>query len=163
MGRQISFWMLEQDEQEFIHFVLSEPNVVMLSDLSPGPYPNIITELPRPPERRWWAVHFWNQKFAFRPARWVRVREGPDAGMYAFVGEKLPVIEFLRSILHDSGELKQGRIWTGCRDDAFLKWYERIARWIRRRFTRVQEWEAWAAYAGPQAYEWHQAGGKLGR
>ena len=163
MGRQVGFWMLDQDEQEFTRFVFSEPGVVMLSALSPGPYPNIISELPYPPERRWWSVYFWNRKFTFEPATWVQVQAGPDTGMYAFVGQELPVVEFSRSILRGSGELKQGRIWTGCRDKAFLKWYERIARWIRRHFTRIQEWMAWAAYAGPQAYAWYQSGGKLVR
>jgi hypothetical protein len=164
MGRQVNFWVLEQDAQEFVQYVLSEPNVVMISDLeSTGPYLRIITELPRPPERWWWSVYFWNQDFPFEP-KWVQVREGPDRGLYAFApSNQDPVIQFHRSVLRESGELSQGRIWTGCRNETFLRWYERVARWIRRRYERVQEWEAWAAYAGPQAYEWYQAGGILGR
>lgn len=164
MGRQVSFWMLEQDEEEFVRFVLSTSYVVVISDrYLPEPTLDIVPELPRPPEPGWWSVYFWSQNFPFEP-KWVQVQEGPEKGLYAFAPRiEDPLIEFTRSVLRDSGELKQGRIWTGCRDKAFLKWYERIARWIRRRFTRVQEWEAWAAYAGPQAYAWYKAGGKLVR
>jgi hypothetical protein len=56
MGRQVNFWMLAQDEQEFAKFVLSESNVAMIANLSQGPHLRIITELPRSPERRWWSV-----------------------------------------------------------------------------------------------------------
>jgi hypothetical protein len=163
MGRQVNFWMLEQDEQEFVRFVLSEGNVVMLRNLSPGPYPCSTAELPRPPERWWWALYFWERDFPFAPVRWVQVRDGPDQVSYGFVGEELPVIEFSRSILRESGELSEGRIWTGCRDKTFLRWYDRLARWIRRHSEKVRKRGNSWVYAGPQAYEWHQAGGILGR
>lgn len=163
MGRQVNFWMREQDEQEFAQFVLSEPNMVMLSDLSPGPHPRIIIELPHLPERGWWSVYFWHRDFPFEPVRWIRVQEGPDRGLYAFVGEELPVIEFTRSISRESGELSEGRIWTGCRDEAFLQWYDRVANWIRSRYKKVRKRGNIWLYAGPRAYEWYQAGGVLGR
>ena len=163
MGRQVNFWMLEQDAHEFAQFVLSEPGVVMIGRLSSDRELHTLSELPCPPERWWWALKFWNQGFPMEP-KWVQIREGPDKDLFAFVPrDEDPVIEFDRSILRESGELSQGRIWTGCRDEAFLRWYERIARWIRRRYKRIHEWEAWAAYAGPQACEWHQGGGVLGR
>lgn len=163
MGRQVNFWMLEQDEQEFVRFVLSQPDVAMVTDLSPGPYPHIITELPRPPERWWWAVHFWNRNFPFELVRWVQVREGPDAGLYAFVmGDKAPVIELHRSILRESGELSEGRIWAGYKDDAFRRWYDGVANWIRKRYKKVRKLGNIWLYAGPHAYEWYQAGGVLG-
>lgn len=163
MGRQINFWMLEQDAQEFAQSVLSQPNVVMIPRLSPGPYLHTITRLPRPPERWWWAVYFWNQSFPFEP-EWIQVREGPDKGLYAFAPDtQVPVIQFHCPILRESGELSEGRIWTGCRDEAFLQWYDRAANWIRSRYKRVRKRGNIWLYAGPQAYEWYQAGGVLGR
>jgi hypothetical protein len=163
MGRQVNFWVLERDAQEFAQLVLSKSDVVMIGRLSPRPYLCIITELPRPPERWWWAVYFWNRDFSFEP-EWVQVREGPDRGLYAFApSNQDPVIQFHRSVLRESGELSEGRIWTGCRDEGFLRWYQRTANWIRRRYKKVRKrGNAWI-YAGPQAYEWYKAGGLLGR
>ena len=163
MGKQVNFWMMEQDEQEFVQHVLSRPDVVVVGDLSPGPYPRVLHELPRPPELFWWSVYFWHQGFPFEPATWVQVREGPRKGMYGFVGEDLPVIEFSRCGMKESGELSEGRIWTGRRDSDFNEWYSTIAGWIRKRYRKVRKVSNIWLYAGPQAYEWHQAGGILGR
>jgi len=163
MGRQVSFWMLEEDEREFIQVVLSQSSVAMLSSLSPAPHPNISVDLPRAPERWWWAVYFWNRDFAFEPVKWVKVEEGPDRGLYAFVGGELPVIQFHRSILRESAELSEARIWTGCKDRAFLQWYNHVASWIRKHCYKVRKTGNTWLYAGRQAYEWQQAGGVLGR
>jgi hypothetical protein len=66
MGRQVSFWMLEQDEQEFMRFVLSDPEVVMIAQLSQTPAPRTITELPDPDERWGWSVHFGKKSYRFK-------------------------------------------------------------------------------------------------
>ncbi len=162
MGKQVNFWMLKQDEEEFAWFILSEPNVVMLGHSSPGPYLRIISELPHPPERWWWSVYFWNRSFPFEP-RWIQVREGPDRGCYVFAPtEHDPIIEFTRSILRESGVLSEGRLWTGRRNSAFVQWYDSVAGRIRKRYRKVRKVGNIWLYAGAQAYEWYEAGGVLG-
>jgi len=163
MGRQVGFWMLEEDENEFVRFVLSRSNVVILRNLSSTTHPTPSIALPRANERWWWSAYFWDRDFPFEPVRWVQVKEGPDRGLYAFGRTELPLIEFHRSILRESGELSEGRIWTGCTDPAFLKWYDRLADWIRKRYKVVKKRGNSNLYAGQHAWEWNEAGGVFAR
>ncbi len=163
MGRQLNFWMLELDEKMFVDEILTDREVIMIRTWSPGPYPNVLSSLPQKGSFGWWALGFLHRKFPFESAKWVQAQEGPGKGLYHYIGEELPIIEFNRSILRDSGELGQGRIWTGCRDDEFLRWYSQVSGWIRQHYIKVEKLANSWLYAGPQAYDWHQAGGVLGR
>lgn len=161
MGRQVYFWMLEQDTQEFVDFVTSEPTVVKIATLSSDPQLCVITNLPDPSERWWWSMYFWNARFPMEP-RYVQVREGPDKGQFAFSPRiQDPVIEFTRSVWRESGNLSRGRIWTGSQDKLFLKWYDHIAGWIRRHYKKARMLGQSWIYAGPFAWEWYQGGGVL--
>jgi len=162
VGRQIHFWMLAGDEKRFVDFVLADPAVVMIHDhelAEPCLEALLVSELPQPPVKWWWNIYFWPQAFLFEPT-WVRIREGDARGKYCLdTGGGLPLVEFTRSIPREEGELKGGRLWAKYGSDVFMKWYDRLARWIRRHYHRVEAPHILPGYAGPEAYEWHQAGG----
>lgn len=155
MGRQVGFWILREDAQEFVSFVLSQPRAAMIAVHSSEPHLHFIAEL-----SSWSEVYLWNQDFSFQP-RWVRVREGVNQRWYALVqGHQDPLIQFCwPSGLRQSGELSKGRIWTGCRDPGFLKWYELLANRIRKTYKVVCKLGNSNLYAGAHAWEWKQAGG----
>jgi hypothetical protein len=150
--------MLREDAQEFVSFVLSQPRAAMIAVLSSEPHLHLIVELPSWPE-----VYLWNQDFPFEP-RWVQVREGSHQGWYALTPrDRDPVVQFGPSVLRPSGELSEGWIWAGCPDPAFLKWYDRLANWIRKRYKVVKKRGNSNLYAGQHAWEWKRAGGVFAR
>jgi hypothetical protein len=186
MGRQVGFYMLGKDEQEFLDFALSDPQVVMLGEPCFEKAPRILKELPTSfsDTLNPWSIHFWNRHFPFETT-FTQIQKGQAKGMYGFSSLDALVIEFTRCLVRKEGEetpyiaatfdptcvegtyaLEWGRIWAEMyrlegdqlvyKGDEFAKWYERLARWIRRRYKRVG-----SRYLGPRAYQWHQSGGRL--
>jgi hypothetical protein len=86
-------------------------------------------------------------------------------------GDAAPLIEYIHSKIVPSGTLTRGRVWAdmyGLNDDktklvykgdAFEKWYEGMARWLRRNLIRVKGVQG---YFGKQALEWFREGGRVG-
>jgi hypothetical protein len=79
-----------------------------------------------------------------------------------------PVIEYTPSRIRPDGEISQGRIWAQMyyvegnewvyKGDAFNKYYEKIARWIRKNFSRIENADG---YFGPEAFKLHKDGNLL--
>jgi hypothetical protein len=161
MGRQVNFWMLYPDAEEFARFILGQANGFIIARLSRDREPRMLAVLPPVSERWWWASYIGNRDMPFTP-RWIQVREGPDAGLYALdpSGDD-PAVQFHASVLRESGGLSRGRIWTGCKEPTFLSWYEGLARWLRTRYARVRKVGGTWLYAGPEANKWHKEGGRL--
>ena len=101
-----------------------------------------------------------------------------DLGTYVETGKVVysvdrsnaPVIEFSPSFIRRDGRLVKGRIWAEMyrleggtlvyKGADFEAWYDRIVRWLRRRFRRV---EGVDGYFGQKALEWYREGGKLSK
>jgi hypothetical protein len=169
MGKQVTFYMLPHDEQTFVDHVLSQSGVVMLGTAFLDKAPRIIERLPEhnEPDLWRWMVFFWDTGLPFMN-RYNESQQGPHSGMDYLDRLRAHVIEFSRSGLREDGTLRRGRVWIETayfegeqlvyKDPRFVRWYDRIARWLRRRYRKLKP----LIYIGPQADEWYQAGGKLG-
>ena len=181
IGKQVRFYMLPNDEQLFLQFLIEKLSCSFWGRSSATPKPHILGDkigsATEHPELR--SVLIWNAAFPLdkQDIRKALMKKY-DAEKYAYIetGEvryfiessDAPVIEFSRSFIRDDGRLAKGRIWAGMyrlegealirKEAAFVSWYDQVARWLRRHLKRF---EGVDEYLGPAALEWHQAGGKL--
>ena len=165
MGRQVGFYMTEADEYEFVQFIRSDRDVGILGYAMPSRDTPLLGELPAKGTPFWFSVWLWDIASGARPV----VRYVPEQEYYAADPFESEIIEFFRSFL-DEGRLVRGRIWAEmeywrmeeppvlCRKSAsFRKWFERLARWIRRRSQRDELGD----YVLPGAAEFARNGGQL--
>jgi hypothetical protein len=155
MGRQIVFHMRPEDCEAFLSFVQDRDSVVLT------PFIEDSTQV-RPLDRtncygKWLCL--WNQSLLpYLDRKQVR-----DVSPTCRVEDSLPVLQLsLPSPIEWAGRpaALQGRLYAYSYHvhPDLRTWYEALARWIRRRFVRNPI--AWmGGYVGPDAYEWHKAGG----
>ncbi len=154
--------MTKEDEEEFLEFVRTTGKIEILPNRMSSPEERS-EELPSPePSGLWLTVYLYNSlipgQLAFRYFDQTNCHVDPTNS---------PVIEFWRSDW--SGKLLYpGRIWaemyqpnpeTGTFElhAEFKKWYEKIAGWIRRNYTRKGP----LTYLGPEAMKLYEGGGEL--
>jgi hypothetical protein len=182
MGKQVRFYMLAADEQAFLQFVCQNQAVRLLSEDSPEPRVQILEDPFTLFQRRSQLeiILLWNTAYPLRDsdikksrlkAYSQELRGYVETGEVAYYVDSLhaPVIEFSPSFLRTDGLLVKGRIWAEMRvwegevlmykGKEFEAWYDQLARWLRRHFSRI---EGQDGYLGPQALEWYRQGGKLG-
>lgn len=175
MGKQVNFYMLEEDEKEFVEFVLGDGKTVILGHGSLQEVPPILGRLPiedpSPPLFRNY-VYFWKPGYPLF-MRYIVMKAGPLQGQGVYLVDDLTssVIEFSRSFFSPIREnsLTRGRIWAEMRywegnnliykGEEFERWYDSIARWLRKRYQKIGSKPYF--YIGPHAYRWYQAGGNL--
>jgi len=169
VGKQVNFYMLGEDERAFEAFLLQEPDVLILSPANTEASPLVFDSLPAERNlltgswqvylsKRGYPIHLWEGT----------AKAGPKLYHVDMSGSS--VIQFGRSFLRSdaANTLTWGWLWADTRrltpdnlafeykGEGFEKWYDSLARWIRRRYRRVGD-----RYVGPRAYEWHLAGGIL--
>jgi hypothetical protein len=171
MGRQVEFYMLPDDEREFVTYVQNDTEALIISRLNLENTPAVLDllgeELP--------AWH--SQVFLWRPGYplftdYRIMKAGPFEGRGVYFVNRFdsPVIEFSRSLFPPgSTRLSRGRIWADMyrleggqlvhKGEEFEKWYDTIAAWIRRRYRKIGTKPY--TYMGPRAYKWYLAGGEL--
>lgn len=183
MGKQVRFYMLPEDEHEFLRFVCRDETVVLLADRSHSPELEVIENPFALAERRseLQQILLWNTAFPIKETdirKHTLIEYKEELGAYVETGEiaysinrsSAPVVEFSPSFIRRDGQLAKGRIWADMRrleeddlvrkEEAFEIWYDSIARWLRRNFKRVKGVDG---YFGPRALEWYQTGGKIGK
>ena len=172
MGRQVEFYMTEADEKEFMDFVRTTGKIEIL------PYFMKVTSerlasLPSlgfDPQSD--CVFLYNSlvpgELIIKPLDFPVLPEKP--GRWSVDDSNSPVIEFSRSEQRGNG-LMEGRIYATFKlvrwdlnslvpkDPAFAKWYDKIARWIKRRYTRIES----LTYASPRALKFKEEGGVFKR
>lgn len=165
MGKQVNFYMTGKDEQEFLQFVKTTGDTVILPYTSPSPEFLPVQKVPEPLSGRFWG-DFW--LFNRSVSSNLVVEFISKQGYYTIDGLQSSVIEFSRSFVKE-GILKRGRIWAEItrldkekrvllpKEVEFKEWYEVVAKWIRRRFNRLPS----GFYAGPGTLEFRKRGGKL--
>jgi hypothetical protein len=173
MGKQVNFYMLAEDEQEFIRFLTEEMGAVLLSPLSRAQSPTIIDTISLAADGAEYPgdLYLWREGFPVYVRPGV-MKAGPLVGEEVFFVKEADsyVVEFVRSYLIPGRNLlTRGRIWAEMRQlegdrlvykgEEFEKWYDSMAAWIRKRYRKIGTKPYF--YIGPQAYEWHQAGGNL--
>lgn len=162
MGRQIMFHMLPEDRAAFLSFVQQRDSVVItdFTGDSADVHPVDLNKLSAK-NRDWLCL--WN--VALMPS--LRREHVPvsDVGPYYRIDSSLPVPEFsvpVQSVWDGRPALTQGRLYAYSyqSDAALQKWYEALARWLRKNFkTNPTTWMS--GYVGPAAYQWYQSGGFL--
>jgi hypothetical protein len=144
VGKQIRFFMTREDEGVFIGFVRSTGNIAILPYTSPSPSFPPVGKLPEPSSTKFWA-DFWlhNRDTSPEPATDFLSQQG----YYVIDESRSEVIEFSRTV-QEGSVLRPGRLWvefkfldeTGIKllpkGAEFKNWYESLARWIRRNYSR---------------------------
>jgi hypothetical protein len=152
--------MLPEDREVFLHFVRSRDPVVIVELISDGPGLKPVEAFDTEHSQ---SVCLWNQSLL--PSLTRKYIARADRGPYYRVDEsKLPVLEFttsFRATWDGKPALGQGRVYGTFegKPPEFEKWYETIARWLRKNFHRNPT--KMGGYVGPAAYAWFEKGGYL--
>ena len=166
MGRQVRFYMVEDDEREFMSFANSDDDVGVLLYTMPSSIVTPLKMLPRREVLGWFIVWLWNREISPRPKLDYVERQG-----YYVVDElRSEVIEFVRSYVSE-GRLIRGRIWAQMKywdldrnppelvkkGEWFPRWFNRLGAWIKRKGVK----DRFGAYVLPGAASFAAGGGQL--
>ena len=166
MGKQVNFYMTQEDEAEFLEFMRSERDVCLIPDTLPTESIACMSYLPKRGETLFWfKVSLWDRNHSPPPKR----RHVQEQGYWVVDELNSEVIEFSRSILSE-GRLVRGRIWAEMtewqqteppslvrKSKTFEKWFDKLARWIRQHATRDENGD----YVFPGAAQYESDGGRL--
>lgn len=168
MGRQVNFFMLPEDEINYLTFLFGDPNVVFVNTTSDAHEPRFISTIESFIDNNKTQTLIYNQQFAIRPeiirAYFMTVYNS-ETGTYTETNEVRfnvdqingPFIEYSRC-KQKQNILYAGRIWAEMyylqqgkfihKGNDFVNWYELIARWLRKNLHKIKEV---AGYIGPEA------------
>jgi hypothetical protein len=165
MGKQIRFFMTAEDECEFAQFVREDADSVFIarqtrtSDILEFFLPEQAER--SEPIRHKTALCIWNKRIC---GKVTMVQHSPESFAVRGINEEL--IEFSRCFLHGR-TMVAGRLYADMYslDEAgmqlirkgkeYEKWYEKLARWIRRHYTRDPKY---GNNIGPRAREAYERG-----
>jgi hypothetical protein len=159
MGRQICFYMLREDCEQFLRFVQSRDPVLVVQRDSDSSRVGPVDD----PCSLGQDLCLWNQRLL--PSLERKYIPQSVKGPYYRVDGSLPTLEFFLPRPADwdgRPALTQGRVYATFDQptEGLRIWYEGIARWIRKNFTRNPIARV-GGYAGPAALQWHRDGGLL--
>jgi hypothetical protein len=162
MGKQVTFFMLREDEQEFANFVLQDRRVVFLPSQFATKQIHVYRNLTEASQPQYpGTLLIWNRGIG---GELVMHEYGP--GNVRIDKSNEPVIEFCRSFQHGT-HLIAGRIWAEMqvfdpsqtqvihKGKDFERWYDSVARWIRRHYEHETKY---GMYIGPQANKQYKSG-----
>lgn len=157
--------MSREDEDEFLEYVRSLGNLLILPATSPSPDFEPVDSFPEPSQDES-TQRFWLQ---YTGAGIPLVTEHvPEKGYYVVDGFQSSVIEYWRSwmvsqVMRPGGmEAEMNYIDSDRQDLAkkpieFRKWFESIDGWIRKKYRRLGIY----IFAGPGAQRFRENGGIL--
>lgn len=177
MGKQVNFFMMLEDEKYFLENIMKDGKTKLARSHPEKPEIQIINSIDE--------VSGANQELFILlinlslpiaenyikeiPIKLENVKPGQEMKRVNIYIDKMnaPVIEFIRSdIKQETGALRRGRIWASMnrfengqfyyKGTEFEKWYDGIARWLRRNLTKYEGY-----YFGKKALDWHLQGGKV--
>ncbi len=162
MGRQVNFYMTNEEEKRFIEFTNGTGDIVILADTSPTQELRDIKTLPEPFSVPSWAfLLMYNRNVKPEPI----LEYVPQQKHYVVERFQSPVVEFSRSFVKND-VMRAGRIWAEfkfydehrnlvAKDPMFQKWFNQLANWIRKNYKLVDS----LTYAGPEAVIFRAKGG----
>ena len=165
MGKQVNFYMTAEDEREFVEFVRTGEKVALFKSVQASPEILELDKMPPAGEPFWFSLCLWNTDHK-PPPTLTYIKE---QGYYCVEEMESEVIQFHRCGV-DQGRLVRGRIWAEMsywrlgdvspivirKSEAFVKWFDRLAKWIKRRSIRDQSGD----YLLPNAAKYVHAGGQ---
>lgn len=132
--------MSEGDERNFIKFLRTDDDVLILSSRACSAEPDILAKLPDEEVPWGFQVWLWNVKISPPP----KVYFVPEHKYYYLDPLPSEVIQFSRCRMVN-GCLAQGRLWMEAngwersdpgtiirKGDSFTRWYNRLSNWIKR-------------------------------
>jgi len=144
MGKQIRFYMVEEDEDEFIEFVRSTGDVAILPQTTDQDPPEEFIRLQELSGRRLGeGCHLWNRSISQQPSfNFYNVH----GGCYCLDFMQSEVVNVWRSHLSD-GKLSMGRLHIetsillvnggiGSKSIEFIHWFDQLSRWIRKNYPK---------------------------
>lgn len=145
MGKQVNFYMTADDEREFLDFVRSEADACVFMSHQASEAIEFLQDLPTSETSGWFNVCLWSRGISPPP----RIELTERRSRYSVNKTDSEVIEFYRSHVNPEGRLTRGRIGAQMsyfrvaagateatrKSEAFVKWYDRLARWIKRHST----------------------------
>ncbi len=165
MPKLLVLYMSKEDENEFLEYLRSLGNLLLLPATSPSSDFTPVYNLPEPSQDEL-TRRFWLQ---YTGAGIPLVTElVPEKDYYVVDGFQSPVIEFWRSwmvsqiMLPGAIQTDMNYIDTDKQDLAkkpaeFRKWFESIDGWIRKKYRRLGIY----IFAGPGAQKFREQGGIL--
>ena len=166
MGRQIGFYMADDDEPEFLEFVRSTGRVEILRSYANSPNERLDGIPVGEARRTAFQVYLCNRDV---PGELRFTEDDKRKGFY-HLDMSSPVIEFdSTGLKREKRVLWAGRLWAAFRmwplEEAhsvpkapeFDAWWRTLTKWIRRRYERVGQ----NLFASPRAMSLHDAGWKF--
>ncbi len=165
MGRQILLYQTSADERAFIDYVLETGDVWILPEINERPDPSFSKTLhPRTSEADGSTVFLYNKATsAHLVAHHLEKRR-----KYALDGFNSSVIGFSKCRLSQVA-IRPGRLWVETKildergsqlrlkEPEFLRWYDDVAKWVRRACRHRSP----LTYAAPGALRFEAEGGRL--
>jgi hypothetical protein len=141
MGRQINFFMTEEDELEFIGYLLLDANVVGFPFELQSDNIEAMSLNPQEKSDRLNIHSLWNKNISPGPClEYVSIQ-----GYYTIDVFESEVVEYSRSTYDKKGRLRAGRLWIETsyynssdpgrlhvKSEAFVDWYNQLAKWIKK-------------------------------
>jgi hypothetical protein len=180
MGRQIRFYTLTADEQNFVDFVLSLPDTQFINWKMDKPKIKVLDRamIFDSKDVNLRHVFIWQKSLKiskdsinkhkakiYSEERMEFIETGET---FYTVSTDAPVIEFSRSFFREDNSLVQGRLWCDSytvidnnwvyKGDEFKRLNETLVVWIRKSFKKLKGVDG---YFGPEALVWYQNGGQL--
>jgi hypothetical protein len=141
MGKQMNFYMLKSDEDEFISYIQSDREVCIFLDRIKHPYIEGLKSLPDRDVPGWFMVYLWDKTNSPPP----KIDYVPEQKHYVVDFFESEVIQFSRSYF-DKNRLVRGRIWAEMKklqsgdlsimtkkSESFEKWFNKLSNWIKKK------------------------------
>jgi len=157
--------MSKEDEDQFLEYVQSLGNLLILPATSPGADFTPMIGLPEPSQDES-TKRFWLQNTLVGLP--LVTEQVPEKGYYVVDGFQSPVIEFWRSwtvsqimlpggMQVDMNYIDSERQDLALKPAEFRKWFDSIDGWIRKNYRRLGIY----IFAGPGAQKFREQGGIL--
>lgn len=178
MGRQVRFYILPEEEDSFLNFVLQRPEIKILRYSSPLP-DFVIEREEMSSSPKYYNVYLWYSSYGLDPKyinRLNRTHYDENAGIFLKTKEifynfdyiNTNVIAYSRPFFDEENKLSQSRIWAEMKwkennrlvykDELFIKWYEEIAKWLRKNLMYDKEL---STFISQNVITWQKRGGIL--
>ncbi len=177
LGRQVNFYMADDDETNFVKSVKETGNVEIFPNVFASDRVEPVQVLPNKVSATLTGKRF----FLFNhnvSSRLFSIRN-KDGSAYSFDWTRSSAIEFQRCFVQD-GIMYPGRIFADSvaydlqlksslpKEAEFGRWYESLAAWIRKYYRPIRLYDpgrtkvpSWTLYVGPAAETFHRNGGKF--
>lgn len=144
MGKQLLFYMVDQDEEDLIEFVQSTGNVIILPQASEPNGEETFSSFRDLAGRKLGdACHLWNRSLSPQPV----IKHIPQQGYYWLDFMQSEVVNVMRSKLVDQ-TLSMGRLHiedkvtrpdgsTVQKTVEFVRWFDGLCRWIKKSYPSM--------------------------